>query len=56
VTGVTYRTVKLDLDEFYGEHSNVMVVKYSRANRRVTWQLHRTKPDVPPPLAGGFDL
>ena len=56
VTGVTYRTVKLDLDEFYGEHSNVMVVKYSRANRRVAWQIHRTKPDVPPPLAGGFDL
>ena len=55
-TGVTYQTAALNLAEFYGEHSNVMLLRYSRANRRVAWQIHRTKPDVPPPMAGVFDL
>ena len=56
VTGVTYQTATLNLAEFYGEHSSVMLLRYSRANRRVAWQIHRTKPDVPPPMAGVFDL
>ena len=56
VTGVTYQTAKLNLAEFYGEHSNVMLVRYARATGRVEWEIHRTKPDVPPPLAGSFVL
>jgi alkaline phosphatase D len=56
VTNVTYQTAPLDLAEFYGEHSNVMLVKYARASRRVDWEIHRTKLDLPPPLTGSFVL
>ena len=55
-TGVTYQTAKLDLAEFYGEHSNVMLLRYTRASGRVSWQIHRTKADVAPPMTGSFVL
>ena len=55
-TDVTYQTAPLDLGQFYGEHSNVMLVRYARASGRVEWEIHRTKPDVPPPLTGSFVL
>ncbi|HEU0093440.1 MAG TPA: hypothetical protein VFS78_15090, partial [Vicinamibacteria bacterium] len=56
VTNVTYQTAPLDLAEFYGEHSNVMLVKYARASRRASWAIYRTKRDLPPPLTGSFVL
>jgi hypothetical protein len=31
-------------------------VKHARASRRVDWEIHRTKLDLPPPLTGSFVL
>lgn len=55
-SGVTYHTAALDLAEFYGQHSNVMLVRYRQEARTVEWQIHRTKPDLPPAMAGSFAL
>jgi len=30
--------------------------KYARASRRASWEIHRTKLDLPPPLTGSFVL
>jgi alkaline phosphatase D len=56
VTNVTYQTAPLDLAEFYGEHSNVMLLKYARPSRRASWEIYRTKRDLPPPRTGSFVL
>lgn len=54
--GVTYQTAPLDLAEFYGEHSNVMLITYAHDSRRLGWEIYRTKPDAPSPMSGSFTL
>jgi phosphodiesterase/alkaline phosphatase D-like protein len=57
-SGTPFR-VTLTPDEFYGAHSNVMLVRV-RAGQGATvnleWSLYRTKKEEPPVLAGAFAL
>lgn len=51
--------VEMRPDEFYGEHSNVMLIDVEPSGR-VTWEIHRTKlgADAPAPVLGplAFDV
>jgi phosphodiesterase/alkaline phosphatase D-like protein len=53
---VKFQTSALNLDEFYGKHSNVMLVRYVHAARRVDWSVYRTKPVAAAALTGSFLL
>jgi hypothetical protein len=58
-SGVRYRTLPLQVAEFYGAHSNVMSVSFVRGARRVDWALYRTKDEAMPPapvMTGRFPL
>jgi hypothetical protein len=41
--------VELKEDEFYGQHSNVMLIKASTSGR-VSWEIYRAKGVLPSPV------